>query len=120
MSMHTPNRYRVLYGKMASDDSAGNNGAFKFINSIGEQIFAVSSCGMGWEHVSVSLSTRCPTWEEMCMVKRLFWDDDDCVVQYHPPKSEYVNCHPYCLHLWRQIGKEFQLPPSWMIGPMKS
>ena len=39
-----------------------------------------------WEHVSVSLPDRCPTWEEMCFIKDLFWNSDECVVQYHPPK----------------------------------
>ena len=27
----------------------------------------------GWEHVSVSLADRCPTWREMAWVKDLFW-----------------------------------------------
>ena len=36
--------------------------------------------------------------------KALFWDEDDCVIQYHPPRSEYVNNHQNCLHLWRPIG----------------
>src|SRR5580658_4748259 len=44
-----------------------------------------------FEHVSVSLAHRCPTWEEMCKIKDLFWDDEDVVVQFHPAKSEYVN-----------------------------
>ena len=58
------------------------------------------------EHVSVSLRRRCPTWDEMCMVKDIFWADEECVVQFHPPKSKYVNFHPYCLHLWRKVGWE--------------
>lgn len=24
------------------------------------------------------------------------------VIQIHPAKSEYVNLHPYALHLWRK------------------
>ena len=28
----------------------------------------IASWGGGWEHVSVSLRNRCPTWEEMCRV----------------------------------------------------
>lgn len=59
-----------------------------------------------WEHVSVSIleQERCPTWEEMCFVKNFFWNEEDTVLQFHPPKSEYVNTHPYCLHLWRYKG----------------
>lgn len=54
-----------------------------------------------WEHVSVSLANRTPTWEEMCMVKRLFWDDSECVIEFHPPRSEYISVHDNCLHLWK-------------------
>jgi len=58
------------------------------------------------EHVSVSLRRRCPTWDEMSMIKDVFWEDDELVVQFHPPKSQYVNIHPNCLHLWRKVGWE--------------
>ena len=80
-------------------------------------LHAKASDGRGYEHVSVSLHDRCPSWAEMCIVKDLFWGEDDCVVQFHPPKSEYVNLHPYCLHLWRKIGSEFETPPSLFVGP---
>lgn len=54
------------------------------------------------EHVSVVVSNkRTPTWEEMCFVKDIFWDDTDEVIQIHPKKSEYCNLHTTCLHLWR-------------------
>lgn len=59
---------------------------------------------------------RCPTWEEMCWIKGQFWGPEDRVIQYHPPASEYINDHPYCLHLWRPIGAEIPAPPSWMVG----
>ena len=115
---HVPNQCRVRTGPMGTSEAQGNNGAF-FVNfqPAHRVLRVIASDGQGWEHVSVSLTDRCPTWEEMCFVKKLFWDDTDCVVQYHPPASEYVNCHPYCLHLWRQIGVEFVLPPSYMVGP---
>lgn len=54
-----------------------------------------------WEHVSVSLADRCPTWEEMSYIKSLFWRRDECVVEYHPPASVYVNRNPFVLHLWK-------------------
>jgi hypothetical protein len=47
----------------------------------------------------------------------LFWDEEDRVVQYHPPKSEYVSCHPYTLHLWRRADNEIDHPPSILVGP---
>lgn len=27
-------------------------------------------------------------------------------MQVHPPRSEYVNLHPYCLHLWNDMWQE--------------
>ena len=54
-----------------------------------------------WQHVSVSLENRCPNWREMCHVKSLFWDDDEECIQFHPKKSDYVNLHEYCLHIWK-------------------
>ena len=46
----------------------------------------------------------------------MFWDEEDCVVQYHPPKSDYVNIHKNCLHLWRPTDGELPRPPKIMIG----
>jgi hypothetical protein len=67
--------------------------------------------GVGdWEHVSVSRRSRCPEWHEMARVKQMFWDKTETVLQFHPPESEYVNLHPFCLHLWKPRW-EIVLPP---------
>lgn len=76
---------------------------------------ADSGAESGWEHVSVSLPDtprKCPSWDEMCVVKRLFWDEEECVLQYHPAKSDYVNFHPGVLHLWRPVNGKFPMPPK--------
>jgi hypothetical protein len=65
-----------------------------------------------WEHVSVHIDGRCPTWEEMCEVKRLFWLENETVVEFHPAQSEYVNCHPHTLHLWKMVQGQFPVPPK--------
>lgn len=70
----------------------------------------------GWEHVSVSLKNRCPNWEEMCFVKDMFFDEEECVIQLHVPKSQYISNHPHCLHLWRKLDSEIELPPSYTVG----
>lgn len=117
MTFHVPEKLRITAGRMASDARWGNNGAFMIPAQPGQARLAViASEGEGWEHVSVSTSFRCPSWEEMCKVKAMFWDAEDCVVQYHPPASEYVNDHPYCLHLWRPTEGALPMPPSWMVG----
>lgn len=70
--------------------------------------------GDEWEHVSVSTPNRCPTWEEMCLVKNLFFEEDETVIQFHPKKSEYKNLHPYCLHLWKN-GDYQKTPPRELV-----
>lgn len=64
--------------------------------------------------------SRTPTWREMCQAKDLFWDAEDLVVQFHPRRSEYVNCHPHVLHLWRKPGVAFPSPPAILVGPLGS
>lgn len=114
-------RHRIITGPLASDSSYGNNGAFRFaIPGEARPIHVIASNGLGWEHVSVSFgpeSRKTPSWELMCQIKDLFWNTEEAVIQIHPPRSDYVNNHPGCLHLWRCIdGQEQPLPPSIMVG----
>jgi hypothetical protein len=120
-----PEKFRLRnHPHLASDSSFGNNGFFviphpKILNY---SFNCMASDGEGWEHVSISLSStvrkveRCPTWEEMCYIKSVFWTDEDTVLQYHPKKSDYVNMHPYCLHLWRPTEVEIPSPDPIMVG----
>lgn len=115
---HVPEKYRITTGKYGSTSLIGNNGAFLIMeHKLKSPLRVIASDGMGWEHVSVSLQNRCPSWAEMCFVKDLFWDDMDTVIQYHPPKSDYINYHPYVLHLWRPIEQDIPRPPAIMVGP---
>lgn len=75
----------------------------------------VFSWGGGWDHVSASYKNRTPTWEEMCMVKDIFFDEEECTIQYHPPKSHYINNHPHCLHLWKPQNEGILMPPKAMV-----
>jgi len=80
----------------------------------------VASADAGWDHVSVSLPDRCPTWQEMEHVKRLFFFDHETAMQLHVPTSDHIDCHPNCLHLWRPHAPvEIPRPPGWMVGPKK-
>lgn len=131
MSFHCPDQYRIRKGEFASNPGdpygaffvPGNrrstrpgwpNPPLRVIATDGVGVDAGE--GGGWEHVSVSLPDRCPTWDEMCYVKSLFWDVEDCVLQFHPPESRYVNNHPYCLHLWRPTGVDIPTPPTITVG----
>lgn len=119
--LHTLDKFRLPEYERRITGTAGDsgNGYFKvFVN--GRSFFCIASNGGGWEHVSVTPHNRrrqtCPTWEEMCEIKDLFFEPEERVVQYHPPKSEYVNMHPYCLHLWRPITGNMPFPPAIFVG----
>lgn len=117
MTFHVPNQYRIRKGRFGTDESYGNNGAFFVPSRPGKTPFKViASDGEDWDHVSVSLPNRCPTWEEMCRIKDLFWDETDAVMQLHPPRADWVNNHSYCLHLWRPQTEAIPRPPSMMVG----
>lgn len=109
--------HKVIWG------TRGNNGAFQFPNPTPGQpslrVVASNGQGSGWEHVSVSTATRCPTWDEMCYIKSLFWRDREAVVQYHPPKDDNRSYHPFCLHLWRPVNGQFPMPDPDLVAPAK-
>jgi len=111
-------------GPWDSTDEDGMNGAFvvpilarvvaNCIVSDGANHEAIQLGVGGWEHVSIHINDngreRIPTWYEMTLIKDVFWKEEECVVQFHPAKSEYVNIHPHVLHLWRRI-EGFPTPP---------
>jgi hypothetical protein len=110
-------RGRILKGALASW-GGGLHGAFVIMGPCGTELCIISSgYEPDWEHVSVSTKRRIPNWEEMCFVKNLFWEPEEAVMQLHPPQSDYVNCHPNCLHLWRPVQLSIPLPPSELVGP---
>lgn len=139
MTFHVPESARVTDGPMGSEPHAGQYGAFLLDSpEPGWQLAFICDDGthaevpesVGWEHVSVHAyrptthpcrgQMRTPTWKEMAYVKRVCWDDEDVVVQYHPRKSEYVNLHPDVLHLWRCTTQAFPTPPPGLVGPVTS
>ena len=124
MKTHAPEQFRMTLAEAirlllptayCSSEADGMNGMFHI--RCGKEILrCMVSDGGGWEHVSVSLEYRCPTWDEMCFVKDIFWEPEECVIQYHPPASEYVNNHQFALHLWKPVGVSIPTPPSIMVG----
>ncbi len=111
-------RVRIGYFKSSTGDDFG---AFFIDGPCNRKLQIIASnrdenIGINWEHVSVSLQNRCPNWEEMCFVKDLFGAPEECVMQFHPPRSRYVNNHQFCLHLWKPTDQEIPLPPEIAIG----
>lgn len=118
--MKVPEEYRIKDGHMASDESFGNNGLF-LIHFESYDFNVIASDGMDWDHVSVSIHgnpNRTPSWKQMCFIKDIFWEKDECVIQYHPPESEYVNNHNGCLHLWKPQKEKLPMPDAGMVGTL--
>ena len=94
-----------------------HNGAFilRHPNTY-RKFMVIISDGGGWDHVSVSTRNRCPTWDEMCWVKDLFFDVTEYAIQIHPRAEDYVNDHPHCLHLWKPQDEHLELPPPIFVG----
>jgi hypothetical protein len=90
----------------------GGAGYVRLGRRMSDMAWAVWSNGGGWDHVSVSFKTRCPSWEEMCRAKDIFFNEDECCVEYHPARADYVNRHPFCLHIWKPQDKEIPKPPK--------
>ncbi len=104
--------FRRVHPRLGSSPKGADYGYFE----LGLLRIISSGSGDRWEHVSVSLADRTPTWEEMSSIVEYFWRDDETVLQFHPRRAEYVNNHPYCLHLWKQRRKNHPLPPRELIG----
>jgi len=112
-------KYRLKTGPWGSRRADGLNGYFEIPYKKNKKIRlrVLISDGEGWDHVSVSLEQRCPTWEEMSWIKDLFFDPEEVAMQLHPRHSQYVNFQPFTLHIWRPHEQQIPEPPSFMVGP---
>lgn len=104
--------YRVKFNDGNNGDK--HNGMFR-MRILGSPVMIIASDGMGWDHVSVSRGNGIPSWEIMCKIKELFFNDDEGVMQLHPKKENYINNHPYCLHLWRPQKENIPMPPLILV-----
>ncbi len=91
----------------------GNEGFFVFPL---RRLNVLASNGSGWDHVSISrFDKTAPTWEEMCWVKDLFFEETEWVLQYHPAKEDYIDYGRNVLHLWKPQGIEIPKPPKEFV-----
>lgn len=63
---------------------------------------------VGWQgrwHLSASRDDRLPTWDELHDARYALLPDSATMAMILPPKSEYVNKHEYCFHLW-EVGSK--------------
>lgn len=117
---------RQLALLMGKPNGPEDFGGFFFVRSDvdGHPLKIIASAWMGgeppadppWDHVSISRKDRCPTWEEMEQVKRLFFKPDEVAMQLHVPPTDHISVHPYCLHIWRPCDVAIPMPPAWMVA----
>lgn len=122
--MRTQLSHAIERGRQPGTTSKdGLNGIFRLRPPVSHaELTVIASDGYGWEfegepweHVSVSLPKRCPTWDEMTFIRLAFWRDDETVMQLHAMRSDHINVHPFCLHLWRPTGEAIPMPPRGCV-----
>jgi len=108
-------RYMRPHPTMGYGDKSG--GYYEVVSPVqkDKNLRIIASNGDGWDHVSISLPHRTPTWREMDFVKRLFFKPDEIVMQLHPAESKHINLHENCLHLWRPQKQAIPTPPLYMV-----
>lgn len=67
---------------------------------------AVERDGRVWLHLSLSHRGRMPHWSEIVEAKEAFLGAEARALQVFPARSEWVNIHPFCLHLWRCLDDD--------------
>jgi hypothetical protein len=108
---------QVIKNSNVKLEKQGEDGGVFWVKIGSSEFCIVASFDGGWDHVSASIynKDRCPKWSEMCEIKDIFFDDNETVVQYHPAKKDYVNNHPYVLHLWKLQKTDLPKPPKIFV-----
>jgi len=96
-------------------DKDAQDGGSGWVTIKGQIFYVIYSNGGGWDHVSVSHRNRCPRWDEMCIIKDIFFNKNECCVEYHPAQKDYVNMHPNCLHIWKPQNDGLPKPPKCFV-----
>ena len=99
-----------------AENATDGMGGHYYDSISGKRLNFIFSYQLGWEHLSVSMPNKTPTWDQMCRMKDIFWNKDECCVQYHPKEEDYVNNHPHCLHIWKSTEENIPTPPSILVG----
>jgi len=66
-------------------------------------ILAGQEPGIGW-HLSISCRNGYPTWDEIRFARYQLIPDEVTVAMILPPRSEYINIHSNCFHLYEIEG----------------
>jgi hypothetical protein len=71
-------------------------GVFKF-----GRCTVIVSIDAGLWHLSISTPNASPSYNEIKEARYKFIPDEVVMAQIFPPKSQFVNLHPYCHHLFQ-------------------
>ena len=82
----------------------------KQTNQFKEGIFNFRGCIVivaienGMYHLSISKANEHPSYEDIKQARYNFTPDSVVMAQIFPPKSQFVNLHEHCFHLW-EVGR---------------
>jgi hypothetical protein len=125
----SPEQYRVTEGKFATKKEHGPNGVFfipikrnKFDFHCGFFLQVIASNVKGWEQIFINVVShdkkkvieRTPTWDEMCMAQKYFWDPEDVCIQIHADESNYKKLNKFALQILKKVGSVYEIPISLM------
>lgn len=111
------NIYRRIDWELRAHGVVGDRFGGCFEVPVGQMLLhVIAASGGNWDHVSVSLAQRTPTWEEMSAVHRMFAKSTEVWMQLHVTPSAHINVHPYCLHLWRPHHRDIPTPPALFVA----
>ena len=92
-----------------------DGGMAKVLLTNNETVHVFFSWGAGWDRVSVSHIHHCPTKDEMCEVKGLFFRDGECVMEYHTVDEDHDPAYPRSVQLWRPHLAPPNRPPFLVL-----
>jgi hypothetical protein len=70
---------------------------------------SIEDDGKRWLHASCSYPDHIPSWDDVKVMKTCFVGDRAAYMVF-PPKSKYVNLHPFVLHLFAPLDNSNLLP----------
>ena len=79
----------ILKNERITNERIGIDGFSSYIKFGGYTASLIVSTGAGWEHASISpLRKVMPSWEDMCTLKDIIWNEDEEVIHELPCGEE--------------------------------
>lgn len=69
-----------------------------------------------WLHVSCAYVDKLPSWADLREAKTVFCGPKRLALSIIPSEAEYVNIHPYVLHLWCPLDHD-PIPDFRKLSP---